>query len=280
MQRVKVISRGGDSLLRRLLSLYWVFKGTKRERVVFDFRDVNWVSPTLILPIASYIHDTESEFLPPSNPDVRLYFSIIKFPNGISSTFELRHQERNYVPITVLRNEDPVERAKLQSEFLDMIYKVLNPSVEVKNAIYYPIEELVENIFQHSQRSEGLVFAQYYPKKGFLEMSIVDGGIGVANSYKIRKGLELSDEEAIKMALDGYSTKEESRGYGVRTSKRVICEGLRGEFLFLSGNAAFYASDNKNVIYQLPDFYWQGVIASYRIPQPKHPVNIYPFLEG
>lgn len=162
-----------------------------------------------------------------------------------------------------------------------MIYKVLNPSVEVKNAIYYPIEELVENIFQHSGRHEGHVFAQYYPTKEFLDLCIVDRGIGLATSYKQGRGLSVSDEEAIEMALEGYSVKpEESRGYGIRTSKRVICEGLNGEFVLISGKAALYSSKHKNVIYDLPDFYWEGVIVAYRIPKPQHPVDIYPFLEG
>ena len=280
MQVVKVPEAQGESLLRQLYSLYVVFKNIRHEKVVFDFQDVKWIFPTLILPIASYIYYTDSDFLPPTRPDVNSYLTIINFPKGISSASELKKRERSYIPITLLNDDDPIERAKLQSEFLEMIYKVLAPSVEVKNAIYYPIEELVENIFQHSQKNEGFVFAQYYPTKKFLELSIVDRGIGIANSYKKRRGLEVSDEEAIKLALEGYSAKDDSRGYGVRTSKRVICEGLGGEFLLISGSAAFYSSDDKNLMYKLPDFYWDGVIISYKIPKPKHPVDIYSFLEG
>ena len=73
---------------------------------------------------------------------------------------------------------------------------------------------------------------------------------------------------------------EDSRGYGIMTSKRVVCEGLNGEFVLISGSATLYSSKHENVIYDLPDFYWRGVIVAYRIPEPKQPVDIYPFLEG
>ncbi|MPW38623.1 hypothetical protein GBV73_02765 [Thermococcus sp. 101 C5] len=277
MKLVKVVNPRGESLLNQLASLYLTFKNV-HGNVIFDLSDVTWIFPILILPIASYIHDTGSDFRPPVKPEVSSYLGFVKFPRGVSSVGEMR-RGGNYIPITLLKDESPVDRARLQDEFLKMIYKVLNSSVEVKNAIYYPVEELVENIFQHSGKNEGHVFAQYYPTKEFLDLCIVDRGIGLAASYKKGKGLNLDDEEAIEMALRGYSVKpEESRGYGIRTSKRVVCEGLNGEFVLISGRAALYSSKH-DVIYDLPDFYWQGVIVAYRIPKPKHPVDIYPFLE-
>lgn len=279
MRSVKVVNPRGESLLDQLASLYLTFKNVCGD-VSFDLSRVNWVFPSLILPIASYIHDTNSDFYPPSKPEVRSYLRFVEFPEGVSSPSGMKRGE-NYIPITLLKNRNPKEREMMQSKFLEMIYKVLNPSVEVKNAIYYPVEELVENIFQHSQENEGHVFAQYYPKKEFLDLCIVDRGIGLAASYKKGKGLDISDEEAIEMALEGYSVKpQESRGYGIRTSRRVVCEGLNGEFVLISGGAAFYSSKHENVIYTLPDFYWKGVIVAYRIPKPKGPVDIYPLLEG
>jgi len=279
MRSVKVADPRGESLLDQLVSLYLTFKNVHGD-VIFDLSRVRWLFPILILPIASYIHDTNSDFSPPLKTEVESYLRFVKFPEGVSSVREMRRGE-NYIPLTLLKKENPVERTRLQGEFLEMIYKVLNPSVDVKNAIYYPIEELVENIFQHSERNEGHVFAQYYPTKEFLDLCIVDRGIGLAKSYKKGKGLNVSDEEAIEMALEGYSVKpEESRGYGIRTSKRVVCEGLDGEFVLVSGGAALYSSKYKNVVYDLPDFYWRGVIVAYRIPKPKGPVDIYPLLEG
>lgn len=90
----------------------------------------------------------------------------------------------------------------------------------------------------------------------------------------------MSDVDAVKQALEGYSTKrDKERGYGIRTSIRVVCDALKGGFVLLSGSAAFLSVDNKKSIMNLPGFYWQGVIIAYRIPKPTHPINITPYIE-
>lgn len=118
-------------------------------------------------------------------------------------------------------------------------------------------------------------------KKNFLDLCIADCGRGLARAYKEENGLDFTDQEAIKQVLMGHSTKSDvERGYGVRTSKRVVCEGLGGGFILLSGDSALFSSKNKEKIISLPNFFWQGVIISYRIPQPTKPVDIAPYLEG
>jgi hypothetical protein len=188
----------------------------------------------------------------------------------------------NYIPIAVLKRGDSSrEKERVESCFLEMIYKILKPTIAAKNAVYYPLTELVTNIFEHSKVGEGYVFAQYYPKKNFLDLCIVDCGRGLARAYKEENGLDFADQEALKQVLMGHSTKSDvERGYGVRTSKRVVCEGLGGGFILLSGDSALFSSRNKEKIISLPKFYWQGVIISYRIPQPTKPVDITQYLEG
>ena len=148
------------------------------------------------------------------------------------------------------------------------------------NAIYYPIEELVGNIFEHSKSDEGFIFGQYYPNKEYLDICIVDNGRGLKGSYEEEKSLNLTDEEAIRKVMSGYSVKSNvERGYGVWTSKKVVCEGLGGSFILLSGSAALISHQAKDRVVELPDFYWQGVIIAYRIPKPKEPFNISKYVE-
>jgi len=54
---------------------------------------------------------------------------------------------------------------------------------------------------------------------------------------------------------------------------------LKGEFVLISGGAAYYSSRNINRICTLPDFSWKGVIVSYRIPEPQTPIDIYEYIE-
>ena len=139
---------------------------------------------------------------------------------------------------------------------------------------------MVTNIFEHSEKDEGFIFGQWYPGKNYLDICIVDCGRGLARSYQDEQGLTLSDEEAITYVMKGRSTKSnKERGYGVRTSKQVVCLGLKGEFVLLTGAAALVTTENKEKLAALPGFYWQGTIIAYRIPKPTRSVDISPYLE-
>lgn len=161
-----------------------------------------------------------------------------------------------------------------------MVYKIIGSVPGVQNAVYYPISELMANIFEHSLQDFGFIFGQFYPKKNYLDICIVDCGRGLKMTYRQERGLEVSDEEAIIEAMKGCSTKpDKERGYGLRTSKGVVCECLGGEFILISGSAALISRQKSERLVSLPKFYWQGVIVSYRMPKPKSPVDISSYLE-
>jgi len=114
MKAVRVMDPRGESLLDQLVSLYLTFKGV-RGKVVFDISGVSWVFPLLILPIASYIHDTHSGFIPPSTLEVRSYLEHVFFPEGVYSIEKIK-RGRSYIPITLLKGGDHVERERLQGK--------------------------------------------------------------------------------------------------------------------------------------------------------------------
>lgn len=78
----------------------------------------------------------------------------------------------------------------------------------------------------------------------------------------------------------GNSVKPgKERGYGVRTSRNIVCDCLNGNFALLSGSVALVSKKDSNKIVNLNNFYWQGVIVAYRIPKPIKPIDIMPYLE-
>jgi len=283
MKEIIIPNNRSDAIPQQLLTLYSSFKNVgKGEKVNFNLEEVNWVFPLIILPLSAYIYFTGSSFTL-GNFAVKSYLDTIGFPKGVDtvSMFEQQLQKgKNFVPISILKKQAREQRERLETIFLEMIYKILGNTKGTENAIYYPVAEFVSNIFDHSKKDEGFVFGQLYQSKNFLDMCIVDNGRGLSTAYKEENKIILSDEEAIKKALEGYSTKpDKERGYGIRTSIRVVCEALKGGFVLLSGSAAFLSIENKKTIVSLPNFYWQGVIIAYRIPKPMYPINITPYIE-
>ena len=274
----------GDSLVAQLGSLYGALKSTvPGEPLEFDLSELDWVYPLLVLPLSSYISTTHSSVL--SGSALESYLSTISFPQGVDSVSSFQQQlqrHKNYIPVSVLKGRDPAAREKLESLFQEMVYKMLDtPKLSgVQNAVYYPITEFVTNIFEHSHQDKGFLFGQYYPTKEYLDICITDCGRGLRTAYKEEQNIELSDEDSMVAAMQGRSTKASlDRGYGLRTSKRLVHEGMGGAFVLISGSAALVAEGKTDRLVTLDNFYWQGVIFAYRIPKPREPIDVTRFLE-
>jgi anti-sigma regulatory factor (Ser/Thr protein kinase) len=249
------------------------------EKIEFDLSLLKWVCPLLILPVSAYIKDTQSEFKI-NKCSIKSYLTKIGFPDGINSVSSLQ-RFRTYIPISVLSKDGDVDRERMEALFSEKIYETLGSISGAQNAICYPIAELVTNIFEHSKKNLGFIFAQFYPKKNYLDVCIVDCGRGFARTYKEEKGLNLTDEKALVEAMKGNSVKrDKERGYGIRTSKDVVCNALKGGgFILISGSCALVSVKQKEKLVSLPDFYWKGSIIAYRIPKPTEPIDIYRYLE-
>ena len=80
-----------------------------------------------------------------------------------------------------------------------------------------------------------------------------------------------SETEALKLANEGYSTKNrpeaENRGYGISTSKEMLVVGMKGAFFMLSGGAFHRYENGANDYIDLRNlFRWQGTVVLMRIP--------------
>ena len=273
-----------ESLVAQLGSLYLSFQNVpKGERAHFDLSELDWACPLLLLPLATYIGETGSTYTPPASNKVAEYLNAVGFPLGVDSLddFETQTQlHKSYISISVLKKERGVEREKLEMLFCKMVYKSLSSIGGAQNAVYQPIGEFVTNIFEHSHKDSGYLFGQHYSKKNYLDICIVDCGKGFAQSYKDAGHTTLSSEDAISEVMRGVSTKpSRERGFGVWTSKDIVCKALGGDFIILSGSAAFIAQNSEEKLVTLPNFNWQGVLVAYRIPEPKGPIDITPYVE-
>ena len=274
-----------DSLVGVLRTLYATLANTSVQRQYhFDLRQVQRVHALLVLPLSAFMQRSGSTYDVDHLSEVGQYLQMMSFPHGIDSLPSLKQyglSGKSYTPISVLRNTTAEnEREKLQAQFEHMILQVLQPAPGAASAIYYPISELVTNIFDHSNSSVGYIFGQYYSTKNFLDLCIVDTGRGLAKTYLEEKGLDFSDEQAMQAALQGNSTKpSKERGFGLHTSKDIVCQALGGSFSLISGSFAYIAEEQKDYSFSLPNFYWQGMIIAYRIPRPTQVIDITPFLE-
>ena len=143
----------------------------------------------------------------------------------------------------------------------------------------------MDNITEHSGSDRGFIFAQAYPLKGYLDLCIADRGVTLLGSYQRLTDNEITtDLEAIRAANRGISSKNlpeaENRGYGIYTTKKMLVEGLGGQYLMISGGNFYINIPGFDSFYSLPDnLRWNGTIIALRIPYNVAKFNYVNYIE-
>jgi hypothetical protein len=270
------------SILNEYIKINEIIYTNPQAEFVFDFTKCKFSSPLLIGGIASIckqLNDSGRKYEIKINPDNNFdsYLKTIHFPNGFNELTEeglAEYSDKTYVPIiffpTSLSTESVQKRMKTISALIDLLKSQLNLKGDLYNAVSYWLDELTQNVVDHSDTDYGLIFAQFFPKKHYLDLCIIDTGNGIFQSYLNSNKFKPKDNtEAINYAVYGKSTKNiaESRGFGISTSRKMLVKGLKGLFLLYSGNDFFIQDiDTENVITIGEKSTQKGCFVALRVP--------------
>jgi len=266
---------------------------TKEQDVTIDFSNTFFISPVFALSLIVYLSRCGKKV---SFRNVSDYLELIGLSKGGIKPDQMRHTEflaalekyasKTYIPIIDFaagRNSDAKEVVSSIAE--NMIIRQLSIHSNVANGLKYMIDETLDNITEHSESDRGYIFAQAYPTKGFLDVCIADRGINLLGSYEKLPDNEIaSDMEAIKAANRGLSSKNlpdaENRGFGIKTSKQMLIQGLGGQYLMISGSSLYIKSLSLDSFYSMPNgLRWNGTIVALRIPYHSDTFNYIDYIE-
>ena len=249
-----------------------------------DWGQVKFIHPTFILPTAALLKSISEEYtvaIQHANLDDNLnsYLNTIGFLESLKSDSDLilsNRIDKSYLPILRFTGSDR------NSEFAEKVTTnfqgwLSNQELDnsIKTGIIYVISELVDNVLEHSNSRFGWISSQRFSTKGFLDICLVDRGIGLKQSYNNTGFIVHDHMDAIKQALKGISTKNiKERGYGLRTSISAITKGISGRFMVVTGNAIF----NNGEIASFKG-HWNGVLCTIRLNIDVDDFNLYDFVE-
>ena len=256
------------------------FKACASGPVNLVFSDTSFLYPSTLMSLIVFLArcDIKYSIANPTN-----YLKTIKFSEGGVRPEYLgadrfrkmmdKYTNKNYIPII---NFSPSARTNEKEVVASVIELILTRQLQIKpnvaNGLRYMISETIDNITEHSDSERAYIFAQSYPTQGFLDICIADNGITLLGSYRKLPNCDLSnDSEAIRAANQRISSKNlpeaENRGYGIYTTKRMLLEGLSGQYMMLSGSAMFIMGQGRNNYYTFPaGIRWEGTLVALRIP--------------
>ena len=279
----KHIGTTDDRLLNGLTPLVQIMsliEQDEEESIVLDFSEAQSVSPVFVLALMVYASQVENRLsfanIPPALETIGLSSGGMK-PDRLRRSEFLAQMEgfvkKTHIPIInfpALAGND--EKEIISSVVEDLMIRQMNIPSNVATGLKYMVGEILDNITEHSESDRGYVFAQAFPEKGYLDLCVADRGISLLGSYRRLENNEIeSDIEALRAANRGISSKNlpdaENRGYGIYTTKKMLVEGLGGQYLMLSGNALYMEGAGYDNFYTFPEgIRWNGTIVALRIP--------------
>lgn len=267
---------------------------SKDEEDILIFQNNIFVTPLFILPLLVYVSGSKKRI---RYQFTNSYLDTIQFGSGGIKPEELefsalhhlleKYSAKTYIPIIDFPTDQKYirERNEILSAAENLLSNQIRLQPNITAGLKYLIEESVDNIIEHSDSKRGYIFGQSYPSKKYMDICIADNGITLLGSYCKMEGNKITDHlSAMKAANFGISTKNltgaENRGYGIRTSKKMLVDGLSGNYVMLSGNALYLKSKTIERFMVLPDIAtWQGTIVAMRLPYVNASFNYIDFVE-
>ena len=243
---------------------------------ILDLSNLEIFTPGIVLPIAITIEQKRiTSYVPPKDKQWARFFEGI-----ISGSNSGRSEPDQRWPLIEL------PKNKHQSgPQIDRLFE-LGGDIGGKNAFRYLVGELTDNIYDHSGFQHAMVMAQRQNEHKRLRLGFADDGMTIAGSLR-NVGMEIEDDvEAIEMAVNGLSSKDENeRGKGLGSNIKMITEGYGGEIIIVSGKGMiiyrFDAVRKKVNWEEYPLSTWRmfpGTLLSISVPMIKKEIDVYAFV--
>lgn len=282
------------SVFNQLFSIINATELSESDVVEWDFSETDFLHPFFIGPLSIYKQSCFKKIkCCNKNTIVSSYHRAISFDATYHISGHLQddaflsyYRGKTYTPIFSFPANDVAISDKLEQIVQSIIRSQTHYGPSLQAPLSYILSELVCNIHQHSRARQGYIYCQYLKAEHTINLCIADDGYGILGSYiRTRTHLNevVNDAIALQYANNGYSTKGlPERGFGLRTSRSVLVDGLGGAYFMLSGSAFYrHQKDGEGAVLLPPGIIWNGTIILLRIPIdiPKD-FSLYPYLEN
>lgn len=281
------------SVFNHLFRIISQTEAAPSDEVIWDFTHSDFLHPFFLAPLSIYkqnsiktITCTGKSHIIDSYHRIIAFDHTLRIDNRFSDKSLEVYTRKTYTPICSFPANDVRVADRLEQVVQQIIQAQTHYSPSLQAPLSYLLSELVCNINQHSRARQGYIFCQYLKQERALCLCIADNGNNVFGSYiRTRTMLDRVTDEAIALqyANNGYSTKGlPERGYGLRTSRSMLVNGLHGAYFMLSGSAFYrHTPTSEGAVLLPPTIVWDGTIVLLRIPiDVPQAFSLYNYLES
>jgi anti-sigma regulatory factor (Ser/Thr protein kinase)/anti-anti-sigma regulatory factor len=218
---------------------------TRCSNAAFDFSVLEFIEPAGVVVLSNLI-----EYLRKMGVKVRLTgtkqdsralrylddsgFFVHYHGSPLRSGAKLRDTT---LPLQLVANTRAI--GYLYQQMIPWMAQRLGVAEEALATVRVCLEEIFNNINDHSGEKIGCVFAQHFPTTGNLSIAISDFGRGIPHNVRqVRPGV--TDPQALSLAIqEGFTTQSNvrNRGAGLAVLMRYVTGANGGVVLISSGRA-------------------------------------------
>ncbi len=228
------------------------------DHLVFNLGRCEWMQIGEVVALASFFRSAraqklqiEGRYIPDSN--IGAYLSrmdFFKVQNIIrDESFTWHDPQDRFLTLSPIRQD--VNSNEIPAKLRNIVVAQTSIDESLVGALDYAFGEIVDNVYTHSRTPiDGLVGAQFYPVKSFVEFCVADGGIGVAETLRTNPAYsELGDCELLAKAFENGVGENTSGfgddpfgygcGFGLTFAARLV-EATGGDLWMASNTAGFH----------------------------------------
>jgi len=151
-----------------------------------------------------------------------------------------------------------------QLEVLNSILKVLREKSSMHDNVYtsldYCLNEILDNVLNHSEEEEGWVVAQYYENLNSIRLIVADYGIVIQNSLNIKHNF--TEEESLLKCIEEGVSNGKGQGHGLYATSTFV-KLNKGFLSVCSGNKKLNITENNLTLKSIKK--WNGTYVYLRI---------------
>lgn len=226
---------------RRLLKLSKQAREQKGKKILFDLSGTEFISPFGLTMLAGTIEEcirngNACQYRRPVKRETKAFLRGI----GFHEFFKLPEDKvlKASSPLVQLKRMTALD-ALFVDDTLDVLEYHLNLSPGIHDSLRMSLNELLTNVFDHSQSRRGCyACVQSYPVRKWIRVAVADFGIGILRALRSTDAYQDLDdwhEAILKSVEEGVTSRASMRaGMGLHHIQRFL-KLNKGELSIVSG---------------------------------------------
>ena len=232
----------------------------KKEITVYLEGDFS-IYANIIVPVASILNKLKRQGYVINIIDKTTNIAEIQFTNPVNvSDVNIENFPNLFQRIWRFSNGKEIQR------FIDSTIHAIGQSVLCEQgflaALALSMCEIMDNVLQHSEESEGFVMIQLHREARKIAFAVADSGIGIYKSLASSSHRPKTHADALRLAIKQGVTRDERIGRG--NGLWILSETVKhngGQYTLQSGEAALHLSSNNLAserVLEVPSFEKKG----------------------